>query len=93
MAYLAFLRWTTAAEAAAALAFILVGEFGQAVLDLPRVRRTESERKRVKPRGLQVGEGVEGMGMLSAAFGDGGLIERESVAEMGVFGSWRKTEV
>lgn len=93
MVYLAFLRLTMAAEAAAALAFILVGESGQTDLDLPRDRRTESERKRAKPRGLQVGEGTGGMGTFLAAFGDGDLIAKDSVAEMGVLGCWRKTEV
>lgn len=91
MAYLAFLRLTVAAEAAAALAFILPGEPGQADLDLPRDRSTESERKGVIPRGLQ-GEGTGG-GTFLTAFGDGGLMERESVAETGVLGSWRKTDV
>ena len=84
MAYLAFLRLTMAAEAAAALDFILVGESGQADLDLPRDRRTESERKRVKP---QIGEETGGMGTALAVSGEGGLMERERVAEIGVLGS------
>lgn len=81
-----------AAEVAAALAFIFVGESGQTDLDLPLDRRTDSERKRVKPRGLQV-EGAGGTGMFLAEFGGGDLTARDSLAEMGVLGSWRKTEV
>lgn len=84
MGYLAFLRLALAAEATVALAFILVGEPGPTDLDLPRDRSTDSERKRVRPRGLQV---TDETGMSLAALGGGGWIEKESVAEMGVLGS------
>ena len=47
----------------------------------------------MKLRGLQVGEGTGGIGMFLEAFGDGFLAESESVAEMGVLGSCKKTEV
>lgn len=64
LAYFAFLRLTTAADDAAALAFIFVGDEGAADLDLPRYLSVDKERRRVSPRGLRVGDsGTGGIGM------------------------------
>lgn len=64
LAYFAFLRLTTAAADAAALAFIFVGDEGTADLHLPRDLSIDKERRRVSPRGLRVGDtGTGGIGI------------------------------
>ena len=70
-----------------------MGEEGAADLDLARDLRAERERKRFRPRGLRVGDGMGGTGMVLMSSERLGRRGSAMLAEMGVFGSCRKTEV